>query len=240
MKALVLGSCCSIHFPREGCDCPSCKDPIFAKRRNASLLIKDIMLDAGEDFRGKIPSEVKKIILTHGHPDHSFGVKGFDGELYMSHITFNFLLRHHIVPEGGVNVLDYGDTIDVSGYPVTLFPILHSSIAPASSIKIGKLLYCPDIKELLSKNKVLEGVTTYIGDGSALKKDISYRVGIGHAAILHQLEWVKGRVEKVYFTHIGHIRMSHKQVNEYLFHVNESEYHFKEIRVLKEGDIISI
>jgi len=241
MKAIVVGSCCSIHFPREGCGCASCKDPIFTKRRNASLLIKDIMLDCGEDFK-VIPGEVNKIIITHSHPDHSWSVKyHLDKELYMSHITYNFLVRHHIIPEDKkVNVLDYGDTVDVSGYPVTLFPVLHSSIAPASAIRIGKLLYSPDTKELLSKNKVLEGVEVYVGDGSALKKDISYRVGIGHASMLHQLEWVKGKVNRVYFTHIGHIRMSHKQINDYLFHVNESEYHFKEIRILKEGDVINI
>lgn len=242
MKVLIIGSCCSIHFPREGCDCPSCKDPIFARRRNASALVgKDIMLDCGEDFRGRIPAEVKKIILTHGHPDHSYGVKGFDGELYMSHITHNFLLRHHIITDDKkINVLDYGDIVDISGYTVTLFPILHSSIAPASVIRIGKLLYCPDVKELLSPGKVFTGVEVYVGDGSALKRDIQYRVGIGHKSMLGQLEWCRGKVDKVYFTHIGHIHMSHKQVNDYLFHVNESEFHFKEVRILKEGDVLTV
>ena len=106
MKTLVLGSSCSIHFPGEGCSCDACQDPIFARRKNASLLIRDIQIDCGEDWK-TIPSVVNKIVITHSHPDHAFGLKyHLDKQMYMSDISYHVLRRHRIIPEDKkVNIL---------------------------------------------------------------------------------------------------------------------------------------
>lgn len=238
MKILVLGSCCSIHFPRPGCKCSSCTDPIFQKRKHSSILIKDIMVDCGKDWI-KVPSVVKKIILTHSHPDHSWGVKwNLDKELFMSRITKN-ILGKNIPSDKEVNILDFGKSIVISGIKVTSYPVLHSTIAPANCIKFDNLLYCPDVREILNKSKVLGGVSIYIGDGSSFARPITYKVGIGHESMVGQLDWCKrAGVKKVYFTHIGHVRLSHLELNRKLKELNK-KFNFKEVKVLKEGDVIT-
>jgi len=236
MKVLVLGTCCSNHFPRPGCSCDSCKDPIFKKRKYSALLINDIMLDCGEDWK-KVPSVVKKIVVTHSHPDHAFGLKyNLDKELYMSGITYNSFKR--ILGGAKVQVLEFGAPVTISGLEVVLFPVLHSTIAPASCIRVqGKLLYCPDVKEIPNKGKVLRGISIYVGDGSSFKRDIQYRAGIGHKSMVGQMEWLKGKAKSVLFTHIGHVKMSHKNLNIELERTNrEGGFGFSEVKALKEGD----
>jgi metal-dependent hydrolase (beta-lactamase superfamily II) len=50
---------------------------------------------------------VNKIVITHGHPDHAFGLKyHLDKQMYMSDISYHVLRRHRIIPEDKkVNIL---------------------------------------------------------------------------------------------------------------------------------------
>jgi phosphoribosyl 1,2-cyclic phosphodiesterase len=244
VKILVLGTCCSTHFPRQGCDCPSCQDPTFQRRKNSSILLKDIMIDCGKDWVN-IPRQVKNIAITHMHPDHAFGLKyhqNKDINFYMTKDIKHFLLGYKIIQDSDrIKTVEYFKTYNISGSDFNFYPILHSDVVPSTCIKIDKkLLYCPDMREILKRSLVFKDVKTYIGDGSTLTRDV-YTKLVGHKSIIHQMELAKQYgVQKIFFTHIGHIKLSHAQLNQKLQDLNKETYHFKEVKVLREGDILSI
>lgn len=69
------------------------------------------------------------------------------------------------------------------------------------------LVYNPDLVDIIAKEHVLSGVDLYIGDGSAINKNLIRSEGsmfFGHATILSQIEWCKDYgIKEIIFTHIG-------------------------------------
>jgi phosphoribosyl 1,2-cyclic phosphate phosphodiesterase len=85
MILTILGSGGAMPVPRPFCQCKICKrarnigEPY--KRNSSSLLINDIetVIDCGEDIADSLNlrgvKQVKNLLITHWHPDHSFGLR---------------------------------------------------------------------------------------------------------------------------------------------------------------------
>lgn len=91
--------------------------------------------------------------------------------------------------------------------------------ALAFKIAIGNKVvwHCSDILDIPQK-KVLKDVDLYIGDGASLTRGIKQgEDGYGHASIEEQLKWTEEtNIPRVYFTQIGHVGMTHDDLNKKL------------------------
>jgi len=85
MKAIMLGSGGVIPPPRIGCNCNICKEArdkgIPYSRTGPSFFLPDenLLFDCPEEIRIQLNREkiinIKNVILTHWHPDHTLGLR---------------------------------------------------------------------------------------------------------------------------------------------------------------------
>lgn len=173
---------------------------------------KKILLDFGTTWQGKFKLfKPDYIWISHAHPDHCFGLKNQRVEVpvFMSSETdkrlpkekFPFLDRRVISKNfkfNSISALELAAT--------------HSTKAPMSGLIIqtdeGKIGYFPDVLSIPDYEKVLKGLTIYIGDGSSLTRDLVRRIKgkpVGHASVTRQMSWCQKAypVEKMIFTHWG-------------------------------------
>jgi len=187
-------------------------------RRDSSLLASvdsvKLLIDFGEDHKGTL-GRIKPdwILLTHLHPDHAFGLK--DGEVqcpvYMSEESSKLLKD-----AGLLNISDRRTFKDFEGFTVgpftvTPIPVTHSTKAPAHGFRIElndhMIAYFPDVLEISRPEEAFRDVGLYIGDGSAVTRDIrrfSEGEPIGHASMMKQTKMAREfGVKEIYFTHLG-------------------------------------
>jgi phosphoribosyl 1,2-cyclic phosphodiesterase len=182
--------------------------------RHSALLVRHgrarIMVDCGADWRGHLahvgPSA---ILLTHGHPDHAFGLAdGAPCPVYATRETWRLIERYPIACRRTVAV---GKPFSISGLRVEAFSVTHSVRAPAVGYRITAgalaIFYVPDVVAIRQRKRALAGVDLYIGDGASLVRPIlrqSHGRRIGHTTVRAQLRWCACEgVRNAIFTHCG-------------------------------------
>jgi phosphoribosyl 1,2-cyclic phosphodiesterase len=183
-------------------------------QRHSALLVsyrgRSVMIDCGEDWRGKL-AEIgpSALVLTHGHPDHAFGLQSGAGcPVYATATTWQLIehypitVRREIAPRR---------PIDIEGMAFEAFPVAHSIRAPAVGFRItagrSAIFYVPDVVYIEDRARALDGVRLYIGDAATMARPLVRRRGdalIGHTPVRTQLTWCsEAGVPRAIFTHCG-------------------------------------
>lgn len=183
-------------------------------RLHSSLLVthedQRIMIDCGLDWKGKA-EEVNPDILfiTHAHPDHAFGLQ--DGAPCPVYATRKTWQRLQDYPLDVFNLVQSRQAMKVGSVTFEAFPVAHSTVAPAVGYKVQAgetcVFYVPDVAWIKDREKALDGVDVYIGDGAAVDQNKVRKMEdslVGHTPIRTQLTWCqKEGVEMAFFTHCG-------------------------------------
>ena len=168
------------------------------------------MMDCGEDWLGRVNTiRPDTILITHGHPDHAFGLKrGAPCPVYATRETWQNIAafpvedKRLVVPRNRLRVV---------GLAVEAFALVHSTRAPAVGYRISRgkvsVFYVPDVVCIKERKEALHGCWAYIGDGATIIRSMVRKPGnelIGHVPIRTQLTWcAKEGVPEAIFTHCG-------------------------------------
>lgn len=197
-----LGTSSQEAIPREGCDCPQCqsKDKKDKRLRPSILIDKKVLIDAGPDILKELrESQIRNldsVLITHEHDDHIGGLR------YLLKIRRDLRIIR-LKPGGHFKLL---------GIDFFAFRIEHSRMTPTVGLLINDFLaYIPDSLSLNLATKYLNDVKIAILDGSMLGRTFG-----GHLSINEIIVTVKPfkNLNKIYFTHNGHTRKTHKEMDE--------------------------
>jgi phosphoribosyl 1,2-cyclic phosphate phosphodiesterase len=248
MKVKFLGTSAGWPLPRLGCRCKVCisKDPKDARTRSQLLIDDILLLDAGIDTYHHLkkpnvdPTKIRFLAITHEHPDHTFGLwdlahtylskdKGKSGHrnnvrVFIHPSTFSKIRHLFFRDEYQVQKIESGQKVKVNDLEVQLLPVQHteSSFGVSITQKGKKVFYAPDMKLLPTEtfNKITEA-DSVIFDGSEL--EIKSR---GHQTIKEGIQLGKKiKAKNVYFTHLGHRTLKHKNLEKFVKEKGDSRFH---------------
>jgi phosphoribosyl 1,2-cyclic phosphodiesterase len=183
-------------------------------RMHTSLLISHrnsrVMIDCGLDWLGKLKRvDPSAIVLTHGHPDHAWGLKrGAPCPVYAPRNTWQELQNYPIKDR---HVIDERTPTKIDGITFESFPVEHSVLSPAVGYRVSAgracIFYAPDLIFIHQRSAALKRVQIYVGDGATLTRSFIRRRGkalIGHSPVRTQLTWCqKEAVPRAIITHCG-------------------------------------
>ncbi len=183
-------------------------------RRHAAALVAyrgtRVMVDAGEDWRGRLEEIAPDaIVLTHGHPDHAFGLAdGAPCPVFATAPTWQAIGDY---PIGERHTIRYDAPFEIGGIAFVFVPVEHSTRAPAGGYRIvageATVFYVPDVVSIHGPKRALRDADLYVGDGSTIERSLVRRVGgrlVGHTPIRTQLGWcAEHGVPRAVFTHCG-------------------------------------
>lgn len=171
-----------------------------------------VMIDAGEDWLGKLDRvKPRAIVVTHGHPDHAFGLReGAPCPVYATEAAWE-AMRDYPIPAKQRKVVRPRKPFEVQGISFEAFTVEHSINAPAVGYRIkagqASIFYVPDVVYIHERDEALRGVDLYVGDGATMARTFVRRRGdalIGHAPVRTQLTWCeKEGVKRAIITHCG-------------------------------------
>jgi len=234
MKIKFLGTSSGWPSPRIGCNCVQCQsqDP-KDKRWRSSILIDDVLIDAGPDiYHQFIKYNITKIsglIITHSHPDHYLGIHDIAlGKLYqvksapLYTLEENWKYIKRLFPECRYEekVLKPEDRFEIEDLKFHTFPVVHGLTHPAIGVIINKkVVYIPDVRRIEKKyEKLLKEIDLAIIDGSCLDTPFPpWTNSWGHWTMKEAAELAKKlQIKRVVFTHIGHKTKPHQELNQVL------------------------
>ena len=183
-------------------------------RMHSSLLVSyrgaDVMIDCGLDWLGKFERlNPDAIVLTHAHPDHSWGLRnGAPCPVFAPEKTWQTLTNCRVEDR---HLINERTPTKICGITFEAFPVEHSIRAPAVAYRItgGRacIFYGPDLLFIHDRAAALKDVGLYIGDGATLTRSFVRKRGnrlIGHAPVRTQLGWcAKTSVPRAMITHCG-------------------------------------
>lgn len=194
-----LGTSNGEALPRPDCDCEQClsKDKKDKRLRSSLLVNKKILVDAGPDILKQLrKSQIENlelVLITHDHLDHDGGVKD--------------LLK--IKKNLEVIRLKPGQHFKWEGIEFYAFKVKHSNVVTTVGVEINSLIYIPDFADLEWAEKYLKESKIAVLDGSLLNRNFE-----GHLAMNKSINFTKNlrNLRKIYFTHNGHTRVTHKEM----------------------------
>lgn len=202
MKITFLGTCGNIE--------PSTEEHKYHSSLIVSYKGEEVMVDCGADWLEKVHEiNPPAIVLTHGHPDHAFGLQnGAPCPVYATEETLDFIRDYEL--DETVKIEPY-KSFEVQGITFTAFPVEHSTRAPAVAFRmeagIQTVAYAPDVVYIHERDQALEGCNAYIGDGATVSTNMVRKQGenlIGHTPVPTQLTWCKKfDISKAWITHCG-------------------------------------
>ncbi len=172
---------------------------------------RTVRVDCGLDWLGRIdrPGRPRAIVVTHGHPDHAWGLRdGAPCPVLAPEAAWE-TLREYPIADG--RTLPHREPTNIEGITFEAFPVRHSFRCPAVGYRItagrASVFYVPDVVYVEDRSAALGGIDLYVGDGSTLTRSfVRRRRGMltGHAPIRTQLTWcAKEGVPRAVFTHCG-------------------------------------
>lgn len=233
MKIKFLGTSAGWPLPRLGCYCRICvsKNPKDIRTRSQAIVNETLLLDVGPDTYQHLNNQrvdtnkIEYAAITHEHPDHTLGlwdlshiysgkgrkkVKVIVNKTTLSKIRFMFFPREYEIVEA-----ESFQDIKLDKLKVQLLPVNHTKESSFGIlVKEGSksFFWAPDFKSLPPKTvKSLKGVTMIAIDGSELKIKTP-----GHQSINEGIGLSKQLSSKVFFTHLGHRTLPHKELEEYV------------------------
>lgn len=207
MVIKFLGTSSSRAIPRANCKCGQCRSKDKKdKRLRSSILINDeILIDVGPDFLIQkkkykiILDKIKMIFLTHLHEDAAAGLENI---YLLSPKTFVQRPEIFKTEVGRIKIKSFKVP---HAKDIETFGFLIEENRPRRSVA-----YISDISRITVKvKKILSAADIIIFDGSVLNRDFG-----GHLAIEKSLPLLKKFKAKIYFTHNGHTRLPHAQLEK--------------------------
>jgi phosphoribosyl 1,2-cyclic phosphodiesterase len=183
-------------------------------RMHTSLAVsyrgRRVMIDCGLDWLRRISKmRFDAIVLTHAHPDHSWGLK--NGAPCKVHATNDTWSRLEGLPITNRATVEPRTPFHIGGITFEAFPVQHSTRAPAVGYRVtagpSSVFYVPDLIYIFERHEALSGVRIYIGDGASLRRPLVRNRGgvlVGHTSVSTQLGWCEREgVRRVIITHCG-------------------------------------
>ena len=237
----ALGTGAFTKIPRD--TCPQCDEARKGgeSRRNYTATLftlgnEHLLINAPKGIASMLGSRKlapKYVFLEHIHEDVIGGLhelRALKPIVFATKEVWDYLRRHYrdITKEKGDfeklygferRVMPAGVTVKLNGFMVKPIPVQHASegqpVALAFKVNVGgtTVFHASDVFDIPDKQEALKNVDVYIGDGASLGRDI----GDQHASMEKQLKWMEvADVPKVFFTQVGHVGRTHKELNEEL------------------------
>jgi hypothetical protein len=129
-----------------------------------------VMVDCGTDWRSRVHAiQPTFIVLTHGHPDHAWGLAdGAPCPVYATQQTLELITDY---PIREPRLMPLRTLTQIGGIAFEAFPVDHSTRAPAVGYRVTVAQHCffyvPDVVAIHDRHAALHGAEFYIGDGEA-------------------------------------------------------------------------
>lgn len=190
---------------------------------------RHFIIDTGPDFRQQMlrarVTDIKGVLLTHEHNDHTAGLDDIRPFCFKQRIDIPIYclprvareLRERFayaftdypgVPRLDIREVNFGDLIDFAGHQIELVEVTHGTL-PILGFRVGELAYLTDVKHLLARTLVqCEGVKTAVI--SALNRAGTH----SHLSLDEALGYLeKLGVERGVLTHFSHLMGRAAEVN---------------------------
>jgi phosphoribosyl 1,2-cyclic phosphate phosphodiesterase len=247
MKIKFLGTSAGWPLPRLGCKCQICtsKDQKDTRTRSQALINDVLILDVGPDTYQHLrspdldPTLVQAAAITHEHSDHTFGLwdfshiytnkgrvkpKIFINPKTLAKIRFMFFPNEYEIVKIETIKIQEDAIISFENLSLTFLAVNHTDSTFGILVREGdkRFFWAPDFKSLPAETIAkAKGADLVAIDGSELKIKTPSHETIEEGILLGKALQAK----QVYFVHLGHRTLPHKDLESYVKKKGGSNFH---------------